>query len=142
MKLSAVTTPYIKQSPKENTARRSEKENEEGVMCQWCRHAFRLETAVEVPFTEGRVVHCTWCDRPHRVHELMEVQTLAGQASRSKKKKDKRDLPSLASADDEEHIDDADLPTVYGSGTEDNTNTATWRVTARRRKPTRRKIQE
>ena len=98
-------------------------------MCQWCRHAFSLETAVEVPFTEGRVVHCTWCDRPIRIHELMEVQTLAGQASRTKKKKDKRDLPSLASKgdqdsepDNEEHIDDADLPTIYGSGTEDNTN--------------------
>ena len=106
VKLSTVTTPYIKESAKENSARKPEKEGEEAVMCKWCRHAFIVAESDEVPFTEGRVIHCNWCDRPIRKTELMEVQTLAGQTSRAKKQKDKRNPPSLANKDN----NDSSLP--------------------------------
>jgi hypothetical protein len=38
--LANVSTPFLKDSPKENTARRPEKEGEPALMCKWCRHAF------------------------------------------------------------------------------------------------------
>lgn len=42
VKLSTVTTPYVKESPKQSCARRPEKLGEAAAMCKWCRHAFPM----------------------------------------------------------------------------------------------------
>ena len=36
-------TPYLKEEPKNNAARKPEKEGEEAAMCKWCKHAFVVD---------------------------------------------------------------------------------------------------
>ena len=47
-KLSKVSTPYIKESPKENAARRPEDHGGEATMCRHCKHAFAWKRAIQV----------------------------------------------------------------------------------------------
>jgi hypothetical protein len=61
-KLSTVTTPYIKEQAKENCARRPECEGLEHVQCSWCKHAFALPSAKEVLLSNGKLIHCPWCE--------------------------------------------------------------------------------
>ena len=69
-------------------------------MCRWCRHAFALKQADDVPFSNGRLVHCPWCDVPLDRENLPPPTNLAGQLSRGNKSA-KHELPSLAAGPDE-----------------------------------------
>lgn len=53
---SAVTTPHIKESAKENSVRKLEDDGEVRAMCKFCRHAFAIKRAEEAPFTDGKVI--------------------------------------------------------------------------------------
>lgn len=69
-------------------------------MWKWCRHAFAISEVEEVPFTNGRVIHCPWCDCPLLAKKLLEVGKFSGQLSRSANKRTCREIPSLAADDD------------------------------------------
>ena len=99
-KLSTVTTPYIKEQAKENCARKPEFEGQESVQCRWCKHAFSMPGAEDVQFSNGRLVHCPWCDLPLNWRNLGPATTLQGQLSRGNKPP-KKVLPSLAVNKDE-----------------------------------------
>ena len=95
IKLSLVTTLYLKEQARQHTARRPEFEGQEVVMCRWCRHAFIAPEADEAPFTSGKVIHCPFCNLPLEKVSLGPPGNLAGQLSKGAKKVDK-ELPSLA----------------------------------------------
>lgn len=82
-KLSKVTTPYFKESPKDNAARKPEDNGEDAIMCKDCRHAFAWKTAVEVEDTGGRVFKCPWCHYAFTTDEALPVTSLAGQISKT-----------------------------------------------------------
>ena len=45
-------------------------------MCKLCTHAFAISEAEEAPFTNGRLIHCPWCDRPllARFHAALQSE--------------------------------------------------------------------
>ena len=51
------------------------------------------------PFTNGRVIHCPWCDCPLLAKKLLDVGNFSGQLSRSANKRMCREIPSLAADD-------------------------------------------
>ena len=103
VKLSTVTTPCLKDPALLNCPRKPESDDEEGVMCKWCRHAFALKQADDVPFSNGRLVHCAWCDVALDRQNLSPPMNLAGQLSKGNKSA-KHSLPSLAAETTEVQI--------------------------------------
>ena len=103
MKLSIVTTPYIKESARESCAIRPEKLGEKAGMCKWCRHAFAIDKADGVAFTGKRLIHCPWCRCPMLKDNIKEVTNFSGQVSRTHKRSMKN-LPSLATDETDEVI--------------------------------------
>lgn len=99
-KLSTVTTPYSKESTSSSCARRPEKLGEAAGMCQWFRHAFALSVAEEAHFTDGKVLHCPWCDLRLLRDKLMEISNFSGQVLRTARRTNKL-LPSLSGDVDE-----------------------------------------
>ena len=95
VELSTVTTPYIKESALESCAKRPEDLEEKAAMCKWCRHAFAIEKADEVLFTEKRLIHCPRCRCPMLKSNIKEVTNFSGQVSRTHKRIMKN-LSSLA----------------------------------------------
>ena len=74
-------------------------------MCKWCRHASALKQADDVPFSNGRLVRCPWCDVALDRQNLTPPTNLAGQLSRGNKSA-KHSLPSLAAEHNEVQIID------------------------------------
>lgn len=82
-KQTKVTTPYLKESPKDNAARKPEDNGEDAIMCKECRHAFAWKRAIEVQDTGGRVFKCPWCQYAFTAEEALLVTNLAGQISKT-----------------------------------------------------------
>lgn len=114
VKLSTVTTPYLRGSARKSCARKPEDDGEKAYMCKWCRHAFSIKRAEPVPFTNGTVVRYPWCTCPTPSVALLEPCNFVGQMSRKKIKKT-HDLPSFVEINEKmkAELDDDDESTKY-----------------------------